>query len=256
MAILVAPRLGWLAVAGCLVIAASRVMVSAHYPERRHCRPGRSAAASRGSMPSALARAGSASTSSLTVRVVARTHCDPCGPGRAAMVGRPMGRRSRGRSQPAQIPPSRSAIRSSGSSRPICRRKSGPSACQVVALRIDCGRARVARLSKPPHDAPMPNSSRPSMKRLASILAPAGEDEAEQPAGAGHVALPERVAGIARAAPDRGRARLRAARRARRRRLPPTASGVRGGRPASAGREGRGRCRRGRHAGPCCRGSP
>jgi hypothetical protein len=57
----------------------------------------------------------------------------------------------------AAKPCSRSAMRSSTSSSPICSRMVGPPGAQVVAVRALVQSNGVARLSKPPQDAPMPN---------------------------------------------------------------------------------------------------
>src|ERR1700730_10543867 len=65
----------------------------------------------------------------------------------------------------AARPSSRSRIKSSGSSSPICRRTVGPSGTHVVVVRMLEQSNGMARLSKPPQDAPMPN--RPSSFRKA-----------------------------------------------------------------------------------------
>ena len=55
----------------------------------------------------------------------------------------------------------------------------------------------MARLSKPPQDAPMPNSVSASMKACTAASRHRLEHDAEQAAGAGEIALPDRVAGTA-----------------------------------------------------------
>ena len=52
----------------------------------------------------------------------------------------------------AANPRSRSAIRSSGSSRPIWKRTVGPPGAHLVAVRYSVQSNRIARLSKPPHE--------------------------------------------------------------------------------------------------------
>ena len=64
----------------------------------------------------------------------------------------------------AAKPRSRSAIRSSTSSSPIWNRTVGPPGAHVVAERKAVQSNGMARLSKPPHEAPMPNKVRASRK--------------------------------------------------------------------------------------------
>src|SRR6185312_2175575 len=67
-------------------------------------------------------------------------------------------------------PDSRSAIRSSISSRPMWRRIIGP-ASHLVAVRNRAGLVGTTRLSNPPQLAPMPNSSSPSIIASTAGLA-------------------------------------------------------------------------------------
>src|SRR5450830_1592292 len=66
-------------------------------------------------------------------------------------------------------PCSRSAMRSSESSSPTCRRSSGPPGFQRVAVRTLAGSARIARLSKPPQLEPMPNNSSASISAATAL---------------------------------------------------------------------------------------
>src|SRR5271166_1500779 len=71
----------------------------------------------------------------------------------------------------AAKPRSRSAIRSSTSSRPMWRRTVGPSGAHRVAVRMLAQSKGMARLSKPPHDAPMPNKESLSRKACTALAA-------------------------------------------------------------------------------------
>ena len=70
-----------------------------------------------------------------------------------------------------------------------------------IASASRCGRRRSrrgsTRLSKPPQEEPMPNSSSPSSMAARAAFGAGFEHDREQPGGALEVALPDRVAGIA-----------------------------------------------------------
>ena len=77
--------------------------------------------------------------------------------------GHPTGRQFRTNYPPnARMTPnprSRSAIKSSTSSSPICIRTTGPANTPVPAVRVIFPVVGTARLSKPPHEAPIPNNA-------------------------------------------------------------------------------------------------
>ncbi len=107
---------------------------------------------------------------------------------------------SPGASRSATRPCSRSAIRSAGSSSPIC--SAHRRAAEIRPTAADAGDEPVvgsARLSKPPQDAPMPNSSSAvdHGDRSASVLNSGRNTTPNRLHGAGEIALPERVAGRA-----------------------------------------------------------
>ena len=106
------------------------------------------------------------------------------------------------------------------------------------------GWARMARLSKPPHEAPMPKGSSPSTNCLACSSLQPLEDEAEQAARRRSCRVSTARGRDRTGAAGRARARLPAAPQARSPPSAPTPDGAQGARPACAGRAGRGRRRR------------
>src|SRR5262245_1847667 len=80
-------------------------------------------------------------------------------------------RRSHRAAASAAKPRSRSPIRSSTSSSPMCRRTVGPPGAHVVAVRMLLQSNGMAKLSKPPHDAPMPNRLSSFKNALTALCA-------------------------------------------------------------------------------------
>src|SRR5437764_5705532 len=66
-------------------------------------------------------------------------------------------------------PRSRSAIRSPTSSNPMWKRTVGPPGFHVVAVRNAAQSNGIARLSNPPHEAPIPNSVSALMNACAAL---------------------------------------------------------------------------------------
>ncbi len=123
---------------------------------------------------------------------------------------------------------------------PPARYAGEPADPRPATVAVDLtGWARTARLSKPPQDAPMPNRRRPSMKRFRAVLAPAVEHDAEQAAGAGHVALPQSVAGVAGESRIENPGDFRPCRQPGRNGERRCSGAARAGQRASAGRAGR-----------------